>query len=142
MEKKWSLNILNAFYSISPLLKYFPGSLHWLEYQGTGFWALAHLLVCSVTFRNLLNLFWMQNPSSTKVRGREFPGGWVVKNHLPVQEMWVWSLGREDPLEKEMATTSVFLPGKSHGWRRLASHSPWGHRRVGHGLGTKQQQRD
>ena len=30
-----------------------------------------------------------------------------------MQETWVRSLGREDPLEKEMATTSVFLPGKS-----------------------------
>ena len=26
-------------------------------------------------------------------------------NHLPaVQEIWVWFLGQEDPLEKEMAT--------------------------------------
>ena len=28
-------------------------------------------------------------------------------------------LGQEDPLEKEMATTPVFLPGKSHGQRIL-----------------------
>ena len=28
---------------------------------------------------------------------------------LPVQERWVWSLGREDPLEKEMATHSSTL---------------------------------
>ena len=27
---------------------------------------------------------------------------------------------------------SVFLPGKSHGQRILASYSPWGHRRVRH----------
>ena len=26
--------------------------------------------------------------------------------HLPIQETWVHSLGREDPLEKEMATHS------------------------------------
>ena len=26
-----------------------------------------------------------------------------------MQEMWVWSLGREDPLEKEMATHSSIL---------------------------------
>ena len=32
-----------------------------------------------------------------------------------MQETWVQSLGWEDPLEKEMATTSVFLPGKPHG---------------------------
>jgi len=30
-------------------------------------------------------------------------------------------LGREDPLEKEMALTLVFLPGESHGQRSLAA---------------------
>ena len=29
-------------------------------------------------------------------------------------------------LEKEMATTPVFLPGESHGQRSLAGYSPWG----------------
>ena len=51
-----------------------------------------------------------------------FPGDTVVKNQLPKQDMqetWVWSLGWEDPLEKEMATTPVFLPGESHRQRSL-----------------------
>ena len=34
------------------------------------------------------------------------PGGLVVKNLHATQEMWVWSQGGEDPLEKEMATHS------------------------------------
>ena len=38
-----------------------------------------------------------------------FPGGSVVKTCLPVQEMQVQSLGREDSLEKEMATHSSIL---------------------------------
>ena len=50
--------------------------------------------------------------------------------------MWVQFLGREDPLEKEMTTTSVFLPGKSHGQRSLAGYSPWDHKRLGHDLTT------
>ena len=25
-----------------------------------------------------------------------------------------------------MATTPVFLPGESHGWRSLVGYSPWG----------------
>ena len=33
-----------------------------------------------------------------------FPTGSVVKNPLATKEIWVWSLGSEDPLEKEMAT--------------------------------------
>ena len=32
-----------------------------------------------------------------------FPGGSVVKNPPAKQEMWVQSLGQEDPLEEEMA---------------------------------------
>ena len=31
-------------------------------------------------------------------------------------------------LEKEMATQSIFLPGKSHGQRSLAGYSSWGHK--------------
>ena len=47
------------------------------------------------------------------------------------QETCVQSLGQEDPLEEEMATTPVFLPGKSRGQRSLAGvhgipYSPWG----------------
>ena len=34
-----------------------------------------------------------------------------------MQETQLRSLGQEDPLEKEMATTPAFLPGKSHGQR-------------------------
>ena len=49
--------------------------------------------------------------------------------HLPtMQKTWVPSLGWEDPLEKEMATHSSILPGKSHGWRSVVGYSPWGHR--------------
>ena len=55
-----------------------------------------------------------------------------------MQETWVPSLGWEGPLEKEMATHSVFLPGKSHGHKSLVGYSPWGHKRVGHDLATKQ----
>ena len=47
-----------------------------------------------------------------------------------MQKTQVWSLGWEDPLEKGMQPTPVFLPGKSHGQRSLVSYSPWGHRRV------------
>ena len=46
--------------------------------------------------------------------------------------MRVRSLGREDPLEKEMATHPGFLPGEFDGLRSLAGCSPWGGR-VGHG---------
>ena len=37
-----------------------------------------------------------------------FPGGSVVKNP-PMQELWVCSLGQEDPLEKEVTSHSSIL---------------------------------
>ena len=50
----------------------------------------------------------------------------MVKNLPAMWETWVQSLGWEDPLEKQMATTPVLLPGKSHGQRSLTGYSPWG----------------
>ena len=40
-----------------------------------------------------------------------------------MQELWVRSLGQEDPLEKEMATSSSIVPGKLHRQRSLAGYS-------------------
>ena len=48
-----------------------------------------------------------------------------VKCLPAMQETWVQSLGQEDPLEKETATTPVLLPGKSRGQRSLVDYSPW-----------------
>ena len=42
------------------------------------------------------------------------------------------------PREEKWPPTLVFLPGKPHGQRTLAGYSPWGHKRVGHDLATKQ----
>ena len=50
----------------------------------------------------------------------------MVKNLPAMWEIQVQFLGWGDPLEKEMATHSRFLPGKSHGWRSLVGYSPWG----------------
>ena len=45
---------------------------------------------------------------------------------LPMQEMWVRSLGWEDSLEEEMTTHSCILAGESQGQRSLAGYSPLG----------------
>ena len=63
----------------------------------------------------------------------------LVKNLPAMQEIWVQSLGREDPLEKEMATHPRFLPGKSLGQGSLVGYSPWDCGRVGHDSATKQE---
>ena len=43
-----------------------------------------------------------------------------------MHETLVWSLGQEDPLEKEMTTHSSILDWRIHGQRSLAGYSPWG----------------
>ena len=50
----------------------------------------------------------------------------MVKNLLAMQETWVQSLNREDPLEKEMATHSSILA-----WR-ISWREELGRQRVGH----------
>ena len=56
---------------------------------------------------------------------RSFPGSAVVRIHLP-QETLVQSLGREDPLEKEIATRSSILA-----WRIPWTEEPGGLQSVG-----------
>ena len=48
----------------------------------------------------------------------------TVKNLSAMQETWVQSMDREVPLEKGVATTPVFLPGKFHEQRRLVGYGP------------------
>ena len=49
----------------------------------------------------------------------------TVKNLPAIQEMWVQSLGWEDPLEKGISTHSSILAWRIHG-EFLAGYSPWG----------------
>ena len=44
--------------------------------------------------------------------------------------MQVLSLGQGDPLEKEMATTPLFLLGKFHGQRSLVGYNLWVHKEL------------
>ena len=48
------------------------------------------------------------------------------KTHLPMQEMWVQSLGQEDPLEKEMTTYSSILA-----WEISRAEEPGGQQSMG-----------
>ena len=59
----------------------------------------------------------------------DFPGGSEGKVSAYNVGDWVWSLGWEDLLGKEMATHSSTL-GKFHGWRSLVGYSPWGHKEL------------
>ena len=61
----------------------------------------------------------------------------MAKNLPAMLEMWVRSLGQEDPLEKEMATHSSILAWESQRQRSLVGYSPRGCKRVGLDLATK-----
>ena len=51
-----------------------------------------------------------------------------VKNLPAIQETQVQSLGQEDSLEEDKATTPIFLPGESHEQWSLEGYSPQGHK--------------
>ena len=53
-----------------------------------------------------------------------------------MQEVWVWSLGWEDPLEKEMATHSNILAWGIPWTEEPGGLQSMGSQRVGHGWGT------
>ena len=68
------------------------------------------------------------------------PSGSAIKNSPAIQEMLVRSLGREDPLEKEMATHTSILA-----WEIPCTGAPGelrsiGSQRAGNDLATRQQE--
>ena len=58
----------------------------------------------------------------------------MLPPNAETQEIWVLSLGWEDPLERifwsgeEKQPTPVFLPGESHGQRSLVGYSSWSYK--------------
>ena len=69
------------------------------------------------------------------------PHGSVAKNPPALQEMRVWSLDQEDPLEKEIATHSSILAWELPWTEESAGLQSMGSQRVRHNLATKQQQK-
>ena len=55
-----------------------------------------------------------------------------------MQETQVQSLVGKIPWRRKWQPTPVLLPGNSHGQRSLTGYIPWGFKRVGHDLPTKQ----
>ena len=65
------------------------------------------------------------------------PGGSAVKNPLADSGDTGLISGSRRSLEKEMATHSGILAGKSHGHRSLVGFSPWGRKRIRHNCATE-----
>ena len=71
-------------------------------------------------------------------------GSWLLEGSSPASAGDPGDVGLipgegHAPWNRSWQPTPVFLPGKSHGQRRLAGYSPWGHKRR-HDLEAKQQQ--
>ena len=64
------------------------------------------------------------------ILGKGFSDGSVVKNLPTTQEMQVQSLGREDTLEKEMATHSSLLAWKIPWTKSLVGGTPRSHKEL------------
>ena len=63
---------------------------------------------------------------------RCFPGGLVVKSPFVKQETWVWFLGQENPLEKEMATHFNILAWEIPWMEEPGRLQSMGSQRIGH----------
>ena len=64
----------------------------------------------------------------------------MVKRLPTMQETWFWSLGQEDPLEKEMATHSSTFAWRIPWTEEAGGLQSIGSYEVGHDWVTKQQQ--
>ena len=96
----------------------------------------AHMLTKHLPYTKPLKFYYTKsmNPLNYVIG---FPGSSVIKN-LPANPgdgSSIPGLGRS--LEKEMATTPIFLPGKSH---RLRWNESKGSQSIRHGLANEQQQ--
>ena len=87
--------------------------------------------LCVDIFFFLIN--WWANKTWYVCPSRASPGGSAVKNLPAIQEMWVWSLGRENPLEEEIATHSSILACKIPWTEEPGGLQSMGSQRVGHG---------
>ena len=88
-----------------------------------------------LNFATVVHIYSMGFPGSPGVRNPS----WPLPILLPMQEMWVWSLGWEDPLEKEKATPSSILAWEIHRQRSLVGYTPWGRKESDrHNRATKQ----
>ena len=113
--------------SLSPSSYNWPVIKRWVvEARSSDFiWKASKQMMVSSFPIESSGLAWVRIQASFKVSGEgvksdiswfssasgAFPSGWVVKK--PTQEIWVRTLGWEDPLEKEMATHSSILARKN-----------------------------
>ena len=127
-EVKWKLCLTQSDTVVSDSLWSLGLYVQWNSLQqNTGGGSLSHLQ----------GIFPTQGFSDVYTLVLGFPGGSGVKNPLPMQEMRVWFLVQEDPLEKEMKTHSSILSWEIPWTGEPVGLQSIGSQKVGHDLGTK-----
>ena len=138
MKKK--MLYLKMLFWTKMFLSFYPPSLSLFPLIPPLRFPLPHLLDCKVHEGNYSDLILLIAPSALTnteytvrlISDADFPGGSVVKKSAcqcrrcgfnPSIRKILW--------KREWQPTPVFLPGRSHGKRRLKGYSPWGHKRVG-----------
>ena len=114
--------------------------------QGWPSWARHSAFLVSFTspprpFRQMLTLLSRRENRDSAAEKYGFTGDSLVQE-LPANAGDAGSIpvsGRSLGGKKKWQPTPVFLPGKAHGQRSLVGYSQWGHKELGHILGTKQQ---
>ena len=103
-NKCFSFLIKSRIFTISFQEALYGSTLAYPNCQNHYSWALRSLL-CKIGFP-----WWLTQ---------------TVKNLPAMQVTWVWSLGWEDPLEKEMATHSNILAWRIPWTEEPGGYSPW-----------------
>ena len=124
---------LNYYYFV--LLECFPFfclfSLLWLNFLFATWrprrWKLSlDVFLIRINYNCILRISWFR---ASRLLFQASQMAQIVKNLPAMQATQVWSLGQEDPLEKEMATYSSILAQRIlRTEERGLLHSPWGHR--------------
>ena len=101
---------------------------------------LSSLVITFLPRSKCLLISWLQSPSAVILEPPKIKSAAVsislvaqtVKHQSTMRETWVWSLGREDPLEKEMAIHSGTIAWKIPWTEETGRLQSMGSQRVGH----------
>ena len=91
---------------------------------------------CTFSKFGWIVLPWHRHSDSTLGHNTGFPGG--KESACQCRRCWFDPWSGKISWRWKWQPIPIFLPWKLHGQRGLADTSPWGHKRVGHDLATKQ----
>ena len=104
------------------------GALRWPRWVGWGRWVAGRLKWRRYMYPHMIHIVVQQKLTQhckaviLQLRRKDYLVAQVVENLPATQEIYVWSLGQEDPLEMEMATRSSILAWEIPWTEELGGH--------------------